>query len=66
MFTISNYNYECQKKCKNIDHGNTITRAVQRSRASDEKIAAYIAKSCKNFANITDNQVRSKLLVIYK
>lgn len=57
MFTIANYNYECSKKCKNTDHGKAIGKAVRKSKASDEKLAAYIAKSCKNFAGIADDEV---------
>lgn len=53
MFTISNYSYDCLKNCRSRDHGETVARNVlHRKNASDEKLAAFIAKSCKNFAGI--------------
>lgn len=62
MFTINNYNYECTKQCKNKSHGRIINAAISKrpsiSLVCDEKLAAFIAKSCRNFANITDDEVR--------
>ncbi|KAJ6642089.1 Inhibitor of Bruton tyrosine kinase [Pseudolycoriella hygida] len=51
MFTISNYNYDCLKNCRSRDHGETIAKNVlHRDNISDEKLAAFIGKTCKNFA----------------
>lgn len=53
MFTISNYNYDCLKNCRSREHGETVARNVlHRKNTTDEKLAAFIAKSCKNFAGI--------------
>lgn len=58
MFNISNYLYEnCNKKCKNVEHGDRISNVLIKNTLSDEKIAAFIAKTCRNFANILDYQV---------
>lgn len=59
MFTINNYNYECTKQCKNKSHGRIINSAISKrsSTICDEKLAAFVAKSCRNFANITDDEV---------
>lgn len=62
MFTINNYAYEnCGKKCRNPDHGDRITRALMKNSLNDERLAAFVAKTCKNFAHVLDNQV-SKLV----
>lgn len=62
MFNISNYSYEnCGKKCRNPDHGSSINRTIManvNSSIEKEKLAAFIAKSCRNFAHILDHQVR--------
>lgn len=64
MFTISNCTYEnCPKKCRNPDHGERINSVLVRDSLSDEKIAAFIAKSCRNFANVYDHQGQSALHV---
>lgn len=58
MFNISNYPHEnCGKKCKNPEHGERINSVLVRSSISAEKIAAFIAKTCRNFANVLDYQV---------
>lgn len=58
MFTIANYPYEnCTKKCKNSEHGDRINRVLVNESISDERLAAYIAKTCKNFARVQDHQV---------
>lgn len=54
----SNHTYEnCGKKCKNLDHGDKISRALVNSSLNDEKLAAYIAKTCRNYAHVFDHQV---------
>lgn len=53
-----NYSYEnCGKKCKNPEHGERINSVLIKNSLADEKIAAFIAKTCKNFAHVTDFQV---------
>lgn len=59
MFSIANYSYEnCGKKCKNPEHGERINSVLLfKNSITDEKIAAFIAKTCKNFAHVADHQV---------
>lgn len=58
MLTINNYVYEnCTKKCKNPEHGDRINSVLIKESIGDEKVAAYIAKTCKNFARVLDHQV---------
>ncbi|XP_058449485.1 inhibitor of Bruton tyrosine kinase [Malaya genurostris] len=59
--SISNYDYECTKKCHLLSHGNAITAALTKKSISDELLAAFIAKSCRNFVDILDDQGRSAL-----
>uniref|UniRef100_A0A182RRB7 BTB domain-containing protein n=1 Tax=Anopheles funestus TaxID=62324 RepID=A0A182RRB7_ANOFN len=61
MFTISDYDYECTKKCRLVSHGNAITAALTKRAISDELLAAYIAKTCRNFAHVVDDCGRSAL-----
>uniref|UniRef100_A0A182S7H4 ANK_REP_REGION domain-containing protein n=1 Tax=Anopheles maculatus TaxID=74869 RepID=A0A182S7H4_9DIPT len=61
MFTISDYDYECTKKCRLVSHGNAITAALTKRAVSDEWLAAYIAKTCRNFAHVLDEHGRSAL-----
>uniref|UniRef100_A0A2M4AFK3 BTB domain-containing protein n=2 Tax=Anopheles triannulatus TaxID=58253 RepID=A0A2M4AFK3_9DIPT len=61
IFTISNYEYDCTKRCRLVSHGNAITAALTKRSVSDEQLAAYIAKTCRNFANILDEYGRSAL-----
>lgn len=61
MFTISTYpSYECTKKCRSYDHAEKIINKAPWHCPSvgDEKIAAFIAKCCRNFAGIADECVR--------
>lgn len=57
MYSIANYSYDCTKKCRNLEHGNAIVAALTKRSISNEKLAAYIAKICKNFAEIFDEDV---------
>lgn len=58
MLRASNHLHEtCGKKCKNPDHGDKINRVIVNSLLSNEKLAAYIAKTCRNYAHIFDHQV---------
>ncbi|XP_038109988.1 inhibitor of Bruton tyrosine kinase [Culex quinquefasciatus] len=59
--TIGNHEYECTKKCRLPSHGNAITAALTKRAISDELLAAYVAKLCRNFAEILDDQGRSAL-----
>ncbi|KFB49169.1 AGAP009939-PA-like protein [Anopheles sinensis] len=61
MFTINSFEYECTKKCRLVSHGNAITAALTKRAVSDEQLAAYIAKTCRNFAHILDEYGRSAL-----
>lgn len=66
MFNISNYSYEnCGKKCKNLDHGDRINRVLVNSSVELDKLAAFIAKTCRNFAHVLDHQVRIELCNIF-
>lgn len=57
MFTINTYEYDCTKKCKNQNHGSSITNALTKRSITDEKLAAFIAKTCRNFAEVLDYEV---------
>lgn len=57
MYTITTFDYDCTKKCKKIDHGNAITAALTKRSISNEKLAKYISKICRNFAEILDEEV---------
>lgn len=58
MSTITTYPYEsCPKKCKNPVHGDRINSVLINGNVSDDKIAAFIAKTCRSFAYVLDNQV---------
>ncbi|XP_053674901.1 inhibitor of Bruton tyrosine kinase [Anopheles nili] len=61
MYTISDYDYECTKKCRLVSHGNAITAALTKRAITDELLAAFIAKTCRNFAHILDDCGRSAL-----
>lgn len=66
MFTIANYSYEnCAKKCKNPEHGEKINSALTNTTVSDEKLAAFIAKTCRSFAHIRDHQVNRILSIFF-
>lgn len=58
MLKVSHHSHEnCGKKCKNLDHGDKINRALVNSTLNDERLAAYIAKTCRNYAHVFDHQV---------
>lgn len=61
MFTITDYDYDCTKKCRLVRHGNAITAALTKRAVSDELLAAYIAKTCRNFTHVLDEYGRSAL-----
>lgn len=61
MFTIANYEYDCTKRCKNTDHGGKITSAITKRGVTNESLAAYIAKICRNFTDVLDEEGRSAL-----
>ncbi|XP_055309724.1 inhibitor of Bruton tyrosine kinase [Sitodiplosis mosellana] len=64
MFNIANYSYEnCGKKCKNPDHGERINSVLMKNSIADDKIAAFIAKTCRNFAHVADLQGQTALHV---
>lgn len=56
MFTIATYPYpECTLgKCKKSQHGYRVIEAIARSRSSDDLLARFVAKACRNFARVTD------------
>lgn len=48
----------CNKKSRIEDHGQQITNLLlSECNLSDDKIAAFIAKTCKNFLTVVDHQV---------
>lgn len=57
-FTIHNYDYECTKKCKCRNHGDRITSAITKKAISDENLIRFIAKTCRNFSQILDHEVK--------
>lgn len=63
MFNPKNYEYDCTSKCRLRLHGNAITSALTKRSIEDDKLAAYVAKTCCNFADILDDLVNlAKLL----
>lgn len=66
MFNISNYSYEnCGKKCKNLDHGDRINRVLVNNSVALDKLAAFIAKTCRNFAHVLDHQVGKSISITF-
>uniref|UniRef100_A0A336KSV8 CSON014850 protein n=1 Tax=Culicoides sonorensis TaxID=179676 RepID=A0A336KSV8_CULSO len=61
MYTIGTFDYDCTKKCKKTEHGNAITSALTKRAVSNEKLARYITKMCRNFAEVLDDEGRSAL-----
>ncbi|XP_063702839.1 inhibitor of Bruton tyrosine kinase-like [Culicoides brevitarsis] len=61
MHTIATYDYDCTRKCRKSEHGNSITAALTKRSISNEKLARFIAKKCRNFAEILDDEGRSAL-----
>lgn len=64
MYTIANFDYDCTKKCKNTIHGIKITSAITKRGITDESLAAYIAKTCRNFVDVLDEEGRSGLHLV--
>ncbi|XP_023296811.2 inhibitor of Bruton tyrosine kinase [Lucilia cuprina] len=63
MFNPKNYEYDCTRKCRLRAHGNAITSALTKRSIDDEKLAAYVAKACCNYADIVDDLGRSAVHV---
>lgn len=61
MFTITNYDYSCTRKCNHLPHGNFITAALTKMSCDDQSLATCIAKCCKNYAEVLDSLGRSSL-----
>lgn len=60
MFNISNFPYDnCGKKCKSAEHGERINSVLIKNGIAAEKQAAFVAKTCRNFAHVVDHQVGS-------
>nr|AAL29148.1 SD05384p [Drosophila melanogaster] len=51
--------YDCTAKCRLRQHGNAITAALTKRSIDNQKLAAFIFKTCGNFANILDDLGRS-------
>lgn len=64
MFSMETYDYECTKKCKNALHARQIIDAATKRSVADEPLAAFIAKTCRNFAEIVDDEGRSALHIL--
>lgn len=65
MFTINNFDYDCTKKCKNCNHGKLITSALTKRSVTDKNLATYIAKICRNFSEILDNEVNIPIYSVF-
>lgn len=59
-FTSKNYEYDCTRKCRYVEHGNRITAALTKRSIGDDYLGAYIAKTCANYIDIVDDLVISK------
>ncbi|EDW58880.1 inhibitor of Bruton tyrosine kinase [Drosophila virilis] len=59
MPALRNHDYDCTVKCRQVQHGNCITAALTKRSIEDQPLAAFVAKTCANFANITDYLGRS-------
>lgn len=57
MINTKNYDYDCTRKCRLRIHGNAITTALTKRSMDDNNLAAYVAKTCCNFADIVDDLV---------
>jgi len=55
--------YDCTTKCRHRQHGNTITAALTKRSIGHHKLAAFIFKTCGNFANILDDLVGGEIVV---
>jgi len=53
--------YDCTAKCRLRQHGNAITAALTKRSIDNQKLAAFIFKTCGNFANILDDLVRGEI-----
>ncbi|XP_014103138.2 inhibitor of Bruton tyrosine kinase [Bactrocera oleae] len=58
-FTSKNYEYDCTRKCRYVEHGNRITAALTKRSIGDDYLGAYIAKTCANYIDIVDDLGRS-------
>uniref|UniRef100_A0A0A1XIP7 Inhibitor of Bruton tyrosine kinase n=1 Tax=Zeugodacus cucurbitae TaxID=28588 RepID=A0A0A1XIP7_ZEUCU len=58
-FTPKNYEYDCTRKCRYVEHANRITAALTKRSIEDEYLGAYIAKTCANYTDIVDDLGRS-------
>lgn len=63
MYSISNYEYECTRKCKSIEHGSRITALLTKRSISDEKLLLFIAKSCRN-VDVVDCEVGTRTAIV--
>ncbi|KAM8711354.1 hypothetical protein ACLKA7_000488 [Drosophila subpalustris] len=59
MSAVKNQEYDCTVKCRQRQHGNSITAAITKRSMDDQHLAAFIAKTCANFSNIRDYLGRS-------
>ncbi|XP_036330764.1 inhibitor of Bruton tyrosine kinase [Rhagoletis pomonella] len=57
--TPKNYEYDCTRKCRWVQHGNCITAALTKRSIGDEQLGAFIAKTCANYTDIVDDLGRS-------
>lgn len=57
MSLPSGFEYDCMKKCKSIEHGNKVTAACTKS-ISDSVLGAFLLKTCRNFAEVSDKEVK--------
>ncbi|KAH8253689.1 hypothetical protein KR032_006546 [Drosophila birchii] len=59
MSAARSQEYDCTTKCRRRQHGNSITAALTKRSIDNQKLAAFIFKTCGNFANILDDLGRS-------
>ncbi|XP_054736672.1 inhibitor of Bruton tyrosine kinase [Anastrepha obliqua] len=59
LFTPKNYEYDCTRKCRCVEHGNRITAALTKRSIDDDQLGAFIAKTCANYMDIVDDLGRS-------
>lgn len=64
MFSTKNYEYDCTRKCNLRAHGNVITSALTKRSVEDDKLAAFVAKYCCNFADNVDELVVYSIVIL--
>lgn len=58
MASNESYEFECTKKCRSFVHGGVITAACTKRSVPDQVLLRFLAKLCKNFAEVADKEVQ--------